>query len=74
MFEKNHKQIKNCLFVRNKNHVRDDNLFFECFDVRKIIEYDFKIRVFEGVKFFYKTYKLVVVDKSKNNYKIKHYL
>ena len=42
--------------------------------MRKIIEHDFEIRVFENVKFFYKTHKLAVINKSKNDFKIRHYL
>ena len=41
--------------------------------MRKIIEYDFEIRIFENVKFFYKVYKFVVVDKSKNGFKMKYH-
>ena len=41
--------------------------------MRKIIEYNFEIRVFENVKFFYKTHKFVIVNKSKNDYKMKYY-
>ena len=42
--------------------------------MRKIIEHSFEIRIFENVKFFYKAHKLAIIDKSKNDFKIKHHL
>ena len=41
--------------------------------MRKIIKYNFKIRVFKNIKFFYKIYKFVFIDKLKNDFKIKYY-
>ena len=39
----------------------------------KIIGYDFEIDVFENVEFFCEAYELVVADRPKNDFEMRHH-
>ena len=73
IIEKNLKKIENCLFIKRKNNVYNSNSIFECFNIYKIIKCNFEVNIFESVKFFNKTHKFAVIDKSKNDFKTRSY-
>lgn len=61
------------MFIKSQNNVREDDTFFECFNIRKILDYNLESSIFNDIESFNKSYKFAVVDKSIDLFKIKLY-